>query len=306
MMVSIRRCGTATSSAGQHDVRKNRNRVFVSGIMSVLYLWAVAALPVLAQSPPQPASDNVELVYQLQQLQDEIRQLRGLVEQQGFELENIKRRQRDQYIELDQRLSAFAAGSGPNMGADNSASADQDNNGSVDSAAAEPAPPVLADAPEVRDPLQDDRQVNTVARPEIGPGDEIAATPASEQQAYEQAFDALKALRYSESAGLFSDFLQQYPDSDLAPNANYWLGESYYASGNYDLALNAFNTVLEQHPNSSKAADALLKIGYTYYEQQEWNQARAALEQVKLQHAGSALERLADSRLRAMRADGNI
>ena len=128
----------------------------------------------------------------------------------------------------------------------------------------------------------------------------------SEQQAYEQAFDALKALRYSESAGLFRDFLQQYPDSDLAPNASYWLGESYYASGNYDLALEAFSTVLEQHPNSSKAGDALLKIGFTYYEQQEWNQARAALEQVKLQHAGSALERLADSRLRAMRADGQL
>ncbi len=276
------------------------------GCMCGLLLSVVAASPVLAQSPTQATSDNAELVYQLQQLQDEIRQLRGLVEQQSFELENIKRRQRDQYLELDQRVSAIAAGSGADMGADETASVDQGNAGSGDSAAAEPEPLVLADAPEVRDPLQDEREVNTVARPEMGPGDEIAATPASEQQAYEQAFDALKALHYSESAGLFRDFLQQYPDSDLAPNANYWLGESYYASGNYELALEAFNTVLEQHPNSSKAADALLKIGYTYYEQEQWNQARAALEQVKLQHAGSALERLADSRLRAMRADGHI
>ena len=133
-------------------------------IMPGLLLCAMAALPVLAQSPPQAASDNVELVYQLQQLQDEIRQLRGLVEQQSFELENIKRRQRDQYLELDQRLSAIAAGSGPNMGADNTASADQAD-AAGDSATAEPEPPVLAEAPEVRDPLQDERQVNTVVVP---------------------------------------------------------------------------------------------------------------------------------------------
>ena len=300
LTVSVRRRGIATPSAGQHDVHKNATAVFMTGFMSGLLLCAVAASPALAQSPTQATNDNAELVYQLQQLQDEIRQLRGLVEQQSFELENIKRRQRDQYLELDQRLSANIDGSGPYMGADNTASPDQAGT------AAEPVSPELADAPEVRDPLQDERQVSTLVRPEIGPGDEIAAPPASEQQAYEQAFDALKALRYSESAGLFRDFLQQYPDSDLAPNASYWLGESYYASGNYELALEAFSTVLEQHPNSSKAADALLKIGYTYYEQEQWNQARAALEQVKMQHAGSALERLADSRLRAMRADGHI
>jgi len=275
------------------------------GLISGLFLCCLCAFQLSAQTPTA-ATDNANLVYQLQQLQDEVRQLRGLVEQQAFELENIRRRQRDQYLELDQRLAATPTGAGAAV----------DNGSSTPALAATSPDPVATagndnqaapvDLPELRKPLQDQREIARVARPDIGPSASIATPPAAEQQAYEQAFDALKALRYSESAGLFRDFLQQYPDSDLNPNAQYWLGESYYASGNYDLALEAFNRLLDDHPGSSKAGDALLKIGYTHYEKQAWNQARAALEQVKLQHAGTALERLADSRLRAMRADGQL
>lgn len=277
----------------------------IPGLVLGLLLACLGAFELAAQTEPT-AADNAELVYQLQQLQEEVRQLRGLVEQQAFELENIQRRQRDQYLELDQRLTAVSAGADAGQSAATAATAAAASKPNVDSDDNQSAAAAAVDLPKVRQPLTDQRQVSAVARPEIGPSATIAAPPASEQQAYAQAFDALKALRYSESAGLFRNYLQQYPDSDLSPNAQYWLGESYYASGNYDLALDAFNDLLEKYPDSSKTGDALLKVGYTYYEKQDWNQARAALEQVKLQHAGSALERLADSRLRAMRADGRL
>lgn len=271
------------------------------GLVPGLLLCCLGVVQASAQTPNM--ADNANLVYQLQQLQDEIRALRGMVEEQSFELESIRRRQRDQYLELDQRLTAVAS-SAPAAAAEQQSAPAVAGSGNGVSQNNPSEPP--SDLPELRQPLRDERQITTVAQPEIGPSTSIAAPPASEQQAYEQAFDALKALRYSESAGLFRDFLQQYPDSELSPNAHYWLGESNYASGNYDLALEAFNRLLDDHPGSSKAGDALLKIGYTYYEKQDWNQARAALEQVKLQHAGTALERLADSRLRAMRADGHL
>jgi len=271
------------------------------GLVPGLLLCCLGVVQAPAQTPNM--ADNANLVYQLQQLQDEIRALRGMVEEQSFELESIRRRQRDQYLELDQRLTAVASSAPATTAEQQSAPAVAGSDNGV-SQINPPEPP--SGLPELRQPLRDERQITTVAPPEIGPSTSIAAPPASEQQAYEQAFAALKALRYSESAGLFRDFLQQYPDSELSPNAHYWLGESYYASGNYDLALEAFNRLLDDHPGSSKAGDALLKIGYTYYEKQDWSQARAALEQVKLQHAGTALERLADSRLRAMRADGHL
>ena len=67
----------------------------------------------LSASAQAQAPDNqqmMDMVLQIQQLQDEIRQLRGLLEEQSYELETIKRRQRDQYLDLDQRISEMADG----------------------------------------------------------------------------------------------------------------------------------------------------------------------------------------------------
>jgi len=243
----------------------------------------------------QTGSDT-QLVYQLQQLQDEIRELRGLVEQQSFELENLKRRQRDQYVDLDQRLTDVQQiTSASNVIASN------------DSVAVEtPAQPVIEDLPEVRAPLEQQRTVTSIPIASTTTATVVQASPAEEKAAYDSAFSALKDLRYAESAQAFLDFTEQYPSSEYADNAQYWLGESFYAAGNYDLALNAFNGLLGDYPDSSKTADALLKIGYSHYEKKQWPQARAALEQVKAQYADTTLSRLAESRLRNMRLDGHF
>src|SRR5690606_32258555 len=79
------------------------------------------------------------------------------------------------------------------------------------------------------------------------------------------AFAVLKAGRYDESANLFQDFLQQFPQGGLAPNALYWLRESYYATGNYALALDQFRFLLERFPANDKAPGALLKMGLSQY-----------------------------------------
>ena len=66
------------------------------------------------------------------------------------------------------------------------------------------------------------------------------AAPVSaqaEKAAYDQAFQALKELRYADAAEDFQSFLDQYPNSEYADNAQYWLGESYYVTRNYDIAL---------------------------------------------------------------------
>ncbi len=61
----------------------------------------------------------------------------------------------------------------------------------------------------------------------------------------------------------FQQFLQSYPQSSLADNAQYWLGESYYVTRDFQNAAAAFQTVLDRWPDSRKAPDALLKLGYT-------------------------------------------
>ncbi len=277
---------------------KNKSACFSRAGILLALVFGLYGLSVNAQ----PAAD-AQMVYQLQQLQDEIRELRGLVEQQSFELENLKRRQRDQYLDLDQRLNDIRQG-GAGIAAAGSTTADADQ--PVISQPVIEQPVVSQAAPEVRAPQVEQREVASIALPATGAAAVTQASPEDEKRAYDSAFSALKDLRYADSAQAFLDFIEQYPDSEYADNAQYWLGESFYAAGNYDLALNAFNGLLADYPRSSKTADALLKIGYSHYEKKEWPQARAALEQVKAQYPETTLSRLAESRLRNMRLEGHF
>jgi tol-pal system protein YbgF len=125
-----------------------------------------------------------------------------------------------------------------------------------------------------------------------------AASP--EQQAYVPAFEALKNQNYPAAIAGFKQYLASYPTSDLADNAQYWLGEAYYVSRDYDNAASAFRAVGERWPNSRKAPDALLKLGYTQYEQKHYAEARATLTQVTQRYAGSDAARLASERIKRL------
>ncbi|MBK8285691.1 MAG: tol-pal system protein YbgF [Ahniella sp.] len=127
---------------------------------------------------------------------------------------------------------------------------------------------------------------------------------AGEQQAYEAAFAALREGRYAESARRFSGFLEQFPNGDLADNATYWLGESYYVTQNYRIALDTFRALLSQFPDSAKAPDAMLKVGYCHYELREWTEAERQLNDVMTRYPNTTVARLAQSRLNALRLEG--
>ncbi len=253
------------------------------------------------------AQDSSQLVYQVQELLEEVRELRGMVESQQREIENLRRRQRDQYLDLDERLQQIGRGSAPQAPAVEAEPIDPVPEQRPD---AEPefepeAPPVVTDAPEVRAPIDAGMEVRPLATPgTAGPRD--LGTPSEEEQAaYDRAFRALRETRYADAAEGFSEFLDEYPDSAYAPNALYWLAETYYVTRDFETALNFFSQLLDQYPDSNKEGDALLKIGFSYYELQQWSEARAALEQVRSQHPDTTLARLAETRLRDMRLSGH-
>ncbi len=83
----------------------------------------------------------------------------------------------------------------------------------------------------------------------------------SEKEMYDGAYNALKSTNYTEAEKQFTSFLQKFPNSQLYPNALYWLGETYYAQGHFEQALGQFSDIFTKHPKSNKAADALLKVG---------------------------------------------
>lgn len=257
----------------------------------------------------QGGQSTVELVNRITELQAEVQTLRGLVEQQTFKIEELEKRNRDQYVDLDARIARMESGragtGAPMMDPDAlPAASDPAADPSRPDAAGATSPsgqPVFED-PEVQAPI--DAAPETLPAPGAEPGViESTADPLTERQLYESAFDSLKEGRYAEAARRFQTFLDQYPDGEYSPNAQYWLGESYYVTQNYQIALEAFQRLLSRFPSSNKAPDALLKVGYCHYELRQWAQAESTLNQVVQQYPETTVARLAQGRLRALRLE---
>jgi tol-pal system protein YbgF len=148
------------------------------------------------------------------------------------------------------------------------------------------------------------------AKSAAGPGDGsggggggAGADSGGEQAAYTRAFDALKSTDYASAITRFRDFLRSYAQSQLAGNAQYWLGEAYYVTHDYDNAAATFRAVGEQYPQSPKVPDALLKLGLTQIDQKKLTDARATLKQVMQRFPNSDAAKLAAARLQNIPAD---
>jgi tol-pal system protein YbgF len=204
--------------------------------------------------------------------QAEVRELRGQIDQMEHDSAALRKQQHDLYTDLDSRVKALSgaqAGGGGNAGGSGAA-------GTTGGAA--PATGAAA-------------------------GAASGAEPSSTEQAvYNQSFEALKAGSYSIAITGFKDFLGNYPQSPLAENAQYWLGEAYYVNHDYDPAAEAFRTTLRKWPEGRKAADALLKLGFTQFEQKQFPAARSTLTAVTQKYPGTDNARLATEKLRRIPA----
>lgn len=137
-----------------------------------------------------------------------------------------------------------------------------------------------------------------------GPVAPQAINTGGEQASYDAAFNALKGADYPGAIANFKGFLETYPASPLASNAQYWLGEAYYVTRSYEEAITAFRKVTTDWPDSRKAPDALVKIGFTQSALGRNAEARATLEEVARRFPGSDAAGLATDRLRRMPAGG--
>lgn len=135
-------------------------------------------------------------------------------------------------------------------------------------------------------------------------GEPVPAGGGTDRDSYQAAFELLKQQRYGEATTAFQQFLEIYPESELADNAQYWLAESFYVTQKFAEALAAFTEVTTRYPRSRKLPDALLKIGYCNYETANWEAARAALTRVQSEFPDSTAARLAGQRLDRMRGEG--
>ena len=97
---------------------------------------------------------------------------------------------------------------------------------------------------------------------------------------YKAAVELVKAGELDKSVAALRTFIGKYPRHDFADNAQYWLGEAYYAAKQFPQALVEFRSVIETYPRGNKVPDALLKVGYCYQSLGQGEKAKAVLEQV--------------------------
>ncbi len=86
-------------------------------------------------------------------------------------------------------------------------------------------------------------------------------TPENE---YKKAFQLFSSGKYEEARNAFERFLEKYPNSKLAGNAQFWIGECYYKQKKFQEAINAYQVVLDEYPNSNKIKDSMLKQGMAF------------------------------------------
>ncbi len=109
---------------------------------------------------------------------------------------------------------------------------------------------------------------------------DLVAPNDSAADVYRAAVELVKSGKHDEAVTALRLFLKTYPRHDYADNAQYWLGESFYAQKDYQHALTEFRATIETYPRGNKVPDALLKVGYCYQALGQGDKAKAVLEQV--------------------------
>lgn len=241
--------------------QRQNDRSAQTGVTTAPYQAPVLDEDSSASREGARGSGGGDLLMQVQQLQQEVMSLRGMVESQQHAIARLQRESRERYLDLDRRLSRLGSAS------------------TVD----QTGPLVV---PELNDDGSSD----------VGDGE---ATPDNERAAYEAAFELTREREFAAAIDAFEQFIADYPDGDYEPNAWYWLGELHLASDPPDLeaARQAFVQVTERWPEHAKVADALYKLGVVYHRLDDAETARTMLERVQEAHPNSSAARLASNYL---------
>ncbi|GMG87256.1 tol-pal system protein YbgF [Biformimicrobium ophioploci] len=208
------------------------------------------------QSDPQPqpqAAANGEAYYQMQVLQQEVLQLRGMVEELAHEVKRLKQQRLDDYMDLDRRIARLS-GEAPRSAPDGAAAPAAGGSASV-----QPVTPPAQVRPQPQQP---------------------AANAGDERERYQASFKLARSGDYLQATDSFKQFLQDFPSGQFAPNANYWLGEIALVEGDLEEARKWFAVLVDEFPSSSKAWDGRYKLGTVYHQLGDKDKARQYLQAV--------------------------
>lgn len=248
----------------------------------------------------------VEMYTQVETLGLELGKLRGQIEVLNNDNASLQKRQRDFYIDLDNRLRQIEQpGAPPPTYTDPAAGAAESSSG-----ATAPADEII-DAPHgtritthpqpVENPAaqssapQDSAAAETVIA--AIPGQSLQPAGATEKQFYDAAYRQFVSGDYAGARSQFQAFLEHYPQSNLAPSAAYWIGNAHYALRDFQQAIAAQRNLITRYPDSAKVPDAMLNIASSQTELADRKAARQTLEELIARYPFSGAAEKAKQRL---------
>lgn len=239
----------------------------------------------------------LELYAKVETLGLELGKLNGQIEMLSNDNSLLQKRQRDFYIDLDNRLREI----------------EQPNKRTPSSHPSPKGSPQSMVTPPPNESAASASLAATAVMPEVAATEEAVAaaqsdsralsanelTPPSpvENDAYKEAFNLFKNGDYASAIAQFEDFLESYPQSNLAPGAAYWVGNARYALRDYQLAIDAQKRLINKYPDSLKAPDAFLNMATSQYEMGDSKSSKHTLEDLVTKYPSSDAAKKAKQRL---------
>jgi len=238
----------------------------------------------------------VMLLDQFTAMRSELETVRGMVEEQAYEISRLQRDSMDRYTDLDARISALyedadaspASGNTPARGNDRPSQAPE-----ITTPAASASPQVSAPAVQPVVPPVTAAQSTTTSL--VQPG------LMTEQQLYQRALDSLLQTElFQKSINEFDQYLAIYPEGRFVTNAYYWKGQAYVNLSMFNEARDSFEVIVSKYPDGRKVDDAMYSLGSVYDRLGNPSRARELLEEVKARYPNTSAANLADIYLRSM------
>ena len=236
-----------------------------------------------------------ENTIRVQELQEQMRQMTGRVEQLIFDLQRIQEQlrimQEDAAVTQEPSLQQLADSSSENDSPDGDGGGDANlipPPGTVGGSQTAAIPAPSGDAPlELKPNIDQQTNLATVEsrdpllQPNGTPSLGTLTLPENDPETlYNFGYSKLLNGDYVGAETNLRKFVQTYPNHQLAPNGRYWLAETFYARGQFADAVEEFSGTYKAFPASSKAPDSLLKLGLSLARLEEHDAACATLAEV--------------------------
>ncbi len=153
--------------------------------------------------------------------------------------------------------------------------------------------------------VKKEKDISPLPSPEAEQSSAGPLTPSKEpvspeEKLYETTLDIYNKGEYEKAIAGFKDFLKKYPDSNLADNAQFWIGESYMSLKQYESAILAYQEVIKKYPKGNKIPNALLRQALAFYEIKDKISSRLLLKKIIKQYPDSSEAKIAEIRLKSL------